>query len=495
MTMNYPDLRKRAHALDALRGFAVLTMVLSGVIPRAGALPAWMYHAQTPPPTHVFNPNLPGLTWVDLVFPFFLFAMGASFPLSLSRLQEKGWQKIKIVFWIFKRGLLLGSFAIILHHLRPNIINNSSDSPDKWWIGLWGFALLFLIFARWPKSWFKSAKFLLTISGWILMILLLAKLRYPDGSSFLLERSDIILIVLTNMAVFGSLIWLFTKNNLALRVGLLGILLGLRLSSTGGGWVASFWFASPLPWIFRFDYLKYLFIVIPATIVGDLILEWLGRSPLPENTEETEETTEETEENRKSESPQAWTGSRHVIIACLMLTFELVLLVGLQSRLVWQTALTSLLLSGCGWLLIKRSSNSTEIFLKKLYSWGCYWLILGLAFEPFQGGIKKDSATYSYFFVALAMAIFSLIALTIIVDVFKLKKLLFLVIYNGQNPMLAYVVFGNLLLPILRLTEMHSVIVEMTQPPWWGFLRGVAYTAMVGFIVTIFSKFKLFWRT
>lgn len=491
---NSPNLPKRAYALDALRGFAVLTMVLSGVIPRAGALPAWMYHAQTPPPTHIFNPNLPGLTWVDLVFPFFLFAMGASFPLSLSRLQQKGWQKIKIIFWVLKRGLFLGAFAIILHHLRPNIINNNSDSMDKWWMGLWGFTLLFLMFARWPKSWYKSAQFCLTIGGWILVFLLLSQLRYPDSSGFLWERSDIILIVLTNMAVFGSLIWLFTQGNLSWRLGLLGILLGLRLSSTAGGWVANFWFSSPIPWIFRFDYLKYLFIVIPATMVGDLILEWMGRSPGGENTEDRAE-IEETEEEPKSDRPQTWTGSRYVIITCLMLTLELVLLLGLQSRLVWETTLTSLVLCGCGCLLIKTPTNSTEVFLNKLYSWGFYWLILGLAFEPFQGGIKKDSATYSYFFVTLAMAIFSLIVLTILVDIFQQKKLLYFAIYNGQNPMLAYVVFGNLLLPILKLTELHPALVEMTQTPWLGFLRGVAYTAMVGYLVTIFSRLKVFWRT
>lgn len=29
-----------------------------------------MSHAQTPPPDHIFNPEIPGITWVDLVFPF-----------------------------------------------------------------------------------------------------------------------------------------------------------------------------------------------------------------------------------------------------------------------------------------------------------------------------------------------------------------------------------------------------------------------------------------
>lgn len=63
-------MNNRALALDALRGYAIITMVLSATIV-THVLPGWMSHAQTPPPDHVFNPLLPGITWVDLVFPFF----------------------------------------------------------------------------------------------------------------------------------------------------------------------------------------------------------------------------------------------------------------------------------------------------------------------------------------------------------------------------------------------------------------------------------------
>lgn len=82
------------------------------------------------------------------------------------------------------------------------------------------------------------------------------------------------------MVVFGSIIWLFTRSNLWLRIGLLGLFLALRLSSTADGWIASVWASSPIPWIFRFDYLKYLFIVIPGTIAGDLISSWLQSTSL-----------------------------------------------------------------------------------------------------------------------------------------------------------------------------------------------------------------------
>ena len=66
---------ERANSLDALRGYAIITMVLASTI-FSYVLPAWMSHIQTPPPNHVFRPDIPGISWVDLVFPFFLF----SFP-------------------------------------------------------------------------------------------------------------------------------------------------------------------------------------------------------------------------------------------------------------------------------------------------------------------------------------------------------------------------------------------------------------------------------
>lgn len=72
-------MEKRAYAVDLLRGLAIVGMVLSGQILWHAELPAWLFHAQVPPPSFRFDPSVPGITWVDLVFPFFLFSMG---PLS-----------------------------------------------------------------------------------------------------------------------------------------------------------------------------------------------------------------------------------------------------------------------------------------------------------------------------------------------------------------------------------------------------------------------------
>src|ERR1700678_261744 len=87
----------RAYALDALRGLAILAMLLSGQEPFGQhALPAWMYHGQEPPPHHDWLGTLPGITWVDLVFPTFLFCMGAAFPLALARRLDQGVSRARV---------------------------------------------------------------------------------------------------------------------------------------------------------------------------------------------------------------------------------------------------------------------------------------------------------------------------------------------------------------------------------------------------------------
>lgn len=103
----------RASSLDALRGYAILTMVLSGSI-AWGVLPGWMYHAQVGPRSNfVFDGSIYGITWVDLVFPFFLFAMGAAFPFSIGNKYRKGSSRWKIVYDSVLRGFRLTFFCYL----------------------------------------------------------------------------------------------------------------------------------------------------------------------------------------------------------------------------------------------------------------------------------------------------------------------------------------------------------------------------------------------
>src|ERR1022692_2149758 len=149
---NTAEAPRRAYALDALRGLAILGMILSGQLPFGEqALPSWMYHAQVPPPEHKWVATLPGITWVDLVFPFFLFALGAAIPLALARRLEQGEPKWKVALFIVERGVLLAFFALYVEAIRPYVISEH-PSTATWLIALLGFALLFPVLTRLPNS-------------------------------------------------------------------------------------------------------------------------------------------------------------------------------------------------------------------------------------------------------------------------------------------------------------------------------------------------------
>ncbi len=210
----------RFAALDALRGFAILTMVLSGAIPEK-ILPSWMYHCQVPPPNHKFDPSIPGITWVDLVFPFFLFCLGAAIPFALQRRLERGLTTLQAVGVILKRGFLLFVFAIYQAHFSPWAMKVEPEWM-KWVYALAGFVLLFPMMMRLPDTLAKHWHWLIRAFGWGGAAFLLTKIRYAnEPTTFSLYRSNIILMLLTVSAVFGSLAWLFTRGNHLLRVGLL----------------------------------------------------------------------------------------------------------------------------------------------------------------------------------------------------------------------------------------------------------------------------------
>ena len=136
--------KPRAHALDALRGYANITMVLSAM-EAFSVLPRWMYHAQVPPPDHVFDPTIYGITWVDIIFPFFLFSMGAAIPLSLGRQHAKGESIMKLTWKTVQRWGKLTFFAIFIIHAFPFMLGYEQEWM-RYAMPIFFFILLCLMF-------------------------------------------------------------------------------------------------------------------------------------------------------------------------------------------------------------------------------------------------------------------------------------------------------------------------------------------------------------
>jgi predicted acyltransferase len=190
-----------------------------------------------------------------------------------------------------------------------------------------------------------------------------------------------------------------------------------------------------------------------------------------------------------------WSGGRWAGIALLMFAGTTAVLIGLQERWLWQTNAITAIIGASGWLLFRHGRDATSDMLWSLFQWGLFWLILGLVFEPYEGGVKKSPATISYYFVSAGLACFLMVGFIVVIDVLKKKRWLQLLIDNGQNPMIAYVGSGLFIVPLLTLTGIHGRLQEWLPGPWWGTLRGVLYTLLLALMVQLLTRRKIFWRT
>jgi heparan-alpha-glucosaminide N-acetyltransferase len=120
---------ERIVSIDALRGLVMFTMIFVNDL--AGAperiVPRWMRHFH----------GKSGMTFVDLVFPAFLFIVGMSIPFALGARLAKGEPVWKIVIHILTRTMGLLIVGIMM-------VNESPDSAVMGWSGALWSVLMFL---------------------------------------------------------------------------------------------------------------------------------------------------------------------------------------------------------------------------------------------------------------------------------------------------------------------------------------------------------------
>ena len=471
---------KRNQSLDALRGLAILAMVLSGSIAFGDTLPAWMYHAQVPPPGHKFIPAIAGITWVDLVFPFFLFSMGAAIPLALQKYlpAKAGW--LPVLLMGTRRFLLLIFFALFTHHLMAWELS-AQPSAQTYLLSVGAFVLVFFQLYDNKNKKYQYLFFVLKGIAFAIAVALLYWLPFKNGKGFTLTNSDIIIIVLANMAFFGTLIWWLTKNNRWLRIGILPFIMAVFLAAKepGDGWAKELFnfhqFAGfHFDWMYRFYFLKYLFIIIPGTFAG----EWLLQSG-------------------KNSPGQNAGVDKHItkLVSALAIALVISNTFFLFSRHPFiNLILTAAILILMFFLINKMGKNGNSL-TGNFFKAGAYLLLLGLFFEAWEGGIKKDHSTYSYYFVTSGLAFFMLMGFNGLALTKAGAAINNYLSLNGRNPMVAYIAGGLLVTPLLQVTGAITIFESMNGNAWLGFLKGVLFTGIVSLTTILFTKNGWFFKT
>ena len=460
--MMAPSANKRIITIDILRGITIFAMILCANIYFTN-LPAWMFHGQTPPPDFAFDPSVKGITWVDLVFPFFLFTMGAAFPLAMRKKLENGVSRWAVTGSLVRRWITLTVFAIALGNAysiwaspRPDIVKSIFK------IALWG--VMFMALVR-----LKDDKKTRLVNNIGLFLTVVMAVLYVDYLGLSLSRwnSDIIIMILANIAIIGGLIWMFTKDNMRLRWLILIFIIALKALSSYApqalSWVPGF---ECIGWFFSWSFLQYLVIAIAGSIAGDKLLEH-SRS------------------GEKAEIDRC-----HLYAAVVALAAMIVQLWGLFTRNVLADFIISLVLAGVFVALTYKRRN----IMTWLGYFGFAFMLVGIAFDPIDGGITKDHCNLAYMLTTTGM--------TALTGTFVLALELKWSIKGrglsgcGQNPMLAYTVTNFLTMPILGICGIEQwLYAQGVSSPVWAMINGLTYTLLMVAVTCFFSKKKLFWRS
>ena len=477
-----PTATKRIITIDILRGITIFAMILCANIYFPN-LPAWMFHGQTPPVDHEittyagetlsevstyeyttfdFNPDVKGITWVDLVFPFFLFTMGAAFPLAMRKRLESGTSKWAVTGSLVRRWITLTVFAIALGNAynigaspRPEIVKGIFS------VVLW--AVMFMTLVRVKDE--KKTKLINNIGLFMTVVMGVLAVDYM-GLTLSRWNSDVIIMILANIAIIGGLIWMFTKDSLRLRWLVLFFIIALKALSSYAPqaleWVPSM---ECIGWFFNWGYLQYLVIAIAGSIAGDMLLK----------------------HSRSGEVAKI--DGYHLTAACIALVAMFVQLWGLFTRQVLADFIISAVL---GIVFVALTWKRRNIMTWLGY-FGFGFMLVGIIFDPIDGGITKDYCNLSYMLTTTGM--------TALTGAFVLALELKWHIKGrgfsgcGQNPMLAYTITNFLISPVLACGIGPWLFSLGYASAAGAMFCGLVYTLLMVGVTCYFSKKKLFWRS
>jgi predicted acyltransferase len=121
----------RIQSIDALRGLVMFTMIfVNDLAGNSQVVPDWMAHFSDRHPTGS------GMTFVDLVFPGFLFIVGLSIPFALGGRLARGEAPWRIGLHVLVRTLSLLALGIMM-------VNESPDTKTMGWSATGWTALMY----------------------------------------------------------------------------------------------------------------------------------------------------------------------------------------------------------------------------------------------------------------------------------------------------------------------------------------------------------------
>ena len=172
---------QRLASVDIFRGLTMIVMIFVNDLASVHGLPWWNYHMKA---------NIDFMTYVDMVYPFFLFAVGVSIPLAFRQRLKKNPSQPALWLHVLLRSFNLVVLGLILANAEKGDRARMGINPNAWAIMALAGAALFLSVYKGSEN-HSRLHFWLRIFGLGLMTAMLAIFRRttPDGHSAWIDAS------------------------------------------------------------------------------------------------------------------------------------------------------------------------------------------------------------------------------------------------------------------------------------------------------------------
>jgi uncharacterized membrane protein HdeD (DUF308 family) len=125
---------------------------------------------------------------------------------------------------------------------------------------------------------------------------------------------------------------------------------------------------------------------------------------------------------------------------------------------------------------------------------GFLLMLIGIAFDPVDGGITKDHCNLSYLFTTSGMAALTTGWMLMLETRFGMKGKFLAGV--GQNPMIAYTITNFLIGPVLNLAGLLPLLYAVSEgSQFWGIMQGFIITLLMMCGTYLFTRLRLFWRS
>lgn len=195
---------KRILSIDALRGITILVMIFVNELAGIQNIPVWMKHVAA---------DADAMTFVDVVFPAFLFIVGMSIPFALNKRLQEGdsiWQVQQHIIWRTLGLLVLGVFMV---NAEGGSLNEAATGMSVYaWLLLF-YTCIILVWNVYvlKRRWWK---YILQLTGLAGLIILGSIYRGgKDGSELLQPRWWGILGLIGWAYLYACILYLVFKGN------------------------------------------------------------------------------------------------------------------------------------------------------------------------------------------------------------------------------------------------------------------------------------------